>query len=257
MAEQRLTVTSSGSFRVATWLAEPDRARAVIVLCHGLTTGADDGGPFLPLRDRLVDRGFAVYRFDARCHGETGGGWLSLSLSGWRDDVAAVISEARKSHPGLPLMLLGASFAGGPVIAAADADGGIAAIALWSPVLDYRETFLSATHPAGAAVLATGSHPGLPEWAALSIPWADVAFSPALVDEFRADRTTAILASLGTPVRIFHGAGDPFVPVGLSRAAEAASPSVSVRVYPFARHGFRGMHWLVRRETVRWLDTHR
>lgn len=257
MGEERVTVASSGGFEVATWIATPaGEHRGAVVLCHGLTTGADDDGPFLPLRDLLVRRGLLVLRFDARCHGETGGSWRDLSLRGWRDDIEAVVDATRTRIGQLPLALLAASFSGGPAIGVAARRTDISALVLWNPVLDYGATYLDGSHPAGLQVLGTRGDADLPDWAELEVPWADVPFSSALLDEFRGDLTPATLAELAAPVRIFHGAGDQFVPIEISSRVAAAAPGASLRVYPLARHGFRGIQWLVRRESVRWIARH-
>jgi pimeloyl-ACP methyl ester carboxylesterase len=252
-SEDRHQLPSSGGFSIAAWSALPAGTPAgSAVLCHGLTTDAADNGAFPPLRDRLLRRNLAVVRFDARCHGATGGGWRALTLDGWRDDVLAAVGLASQLATG-PIVLVASSFAGGPAIEAASREPRCRAIALWNPVLDYVRNFLTDDHWAGAQVQGTAGAPSLPDWAELAIPWGDVPLSSRLIAEFRADETLRRLRNLEAGILIIHGRRDRFVPLPMIRNAIAGSTELELRTIPLAGHGFRGCRWIVRRRTVRWL----
>lgn len=254
MTEERHELVSSGGVRVAAWSAVPEcDAIGTVVLCHGLATGADDDGTFLPLRDRLLRRGLGVIRFDARCHGETGGDWNRLSLGGWRDDVCAAIGLARRL-PGERLSLLATSFAGGPAIAAVlDHARDCAGIVFWNPVLDYSRIYLSDEFRYGAEILSSQCQRGLPDWASYELPWVPVPLSRKLVAEMRTDETPRRAARLPCPGVVIHGTADPFVNVAASRDVVAGAPRLKLRTIPLARHGFRGLRPAVRAYSARWL----
>jgi pimeloyl-ACP methyl ester carboxylesterase len=254
MDEPRHELASSDGFTLAAWSAVPPVAdtRGCVVLCHGLAVGADDGGGFLPLRDRLTERGLAVVRFDARCHGETGGDWQDLSLRGWADDVGAALDFARELAPG-PLLVLAASFSAGPALAAVESRADCAGVALWGPAIDYPRTFLTGEVWGGAQITATAGSPGLPEWAHYEVPWNGVLISAALEAEMRADRTAERLGRLGLPAMVFQGRGDRFIPWRAVRDAAAVNPAVRLHLLPLTGHGFRGLSGYVRRRSVDWL----
>jgi alpha-beta hydrolase superfamily lysophospholipase len=253
MNEVRHEVPSSDGVTVAAWSALPAAPAGVVVLCHGLATGADDGGGFLPLRDRLLARKLAVVRFDARCHGETGSEWRNLSLRGWADDVRAVMALAR-GLVDAPVFVLAASFSAGPALAALETEGDCAGLVLWGPAIDYPRTFLTGEVWGGAQIAATAGSSGLPDWAAYEIPWNGVPISVELETEMRADTSAERLGGLAVPAVVFQGRGDRFIPWRAVRDAAAENPAVCLRLLPLTGHGFRGMAGYVRSRSVAWLS---
>jgi alpha-beta hydrolase superfamily lysophospholipase len=79
-------------------------ARATVVLVHGFAAGLDEA-KLVALADALRDAGFDVLGYDARGHGESGGGTTLGDLE--RLDVAAAVTEVRDA--GRPVLLVGAS----------------------------------------------------------------------------------------------------------------------------------------------------
>jgi alpha/beta superfamily hydrolase len=60
-----------------------------IILCHGITTNKDEAGMFIELAETLVEKGFAVFRFDFRGHGESEGRSIDMTIAGEQADIAA------------------------------------------------------------------------------------------------------------------------------------------------------------------------
>ena len=86
-------------------------ARAVLVVLHGLK---DHSSRYAALAQALVDRGFAVYAFDLRGHGESPGErvWVD-SFDQYLDDLDAFMKLVRQREPGRPVFLFGHSMGGG------------------------------------------------------------------------------------------------------------------------------------------------
>lgn len=101
--------TESGVRLEARW-DEPDVATGVVVFCHPHPQAG--GTMHAPLMHRvtqgLVERDFAVLRFNFRGVGASTGTWDRGE--GEIDDVAAAVQDARQRYPDLPLGLAGWSF---------------------------------------------------------------------------------------------------------------------------------------------------
>ncbi|MCW5723936.1 MAG: alpha/beta hydrolase [Maricaulaceae bacterium] len=116
-------------------------ARGIVHIHHGL---AEHAARYARFAAFLSARGFHVYAHDHRGHGHTRaadapqgrfagqGGWAKVV-----DDAAFVAECARKSHPGLPLILFGHSMGG---VAAFDHllghPHGVRAAAIWNAALN-------------------------------------------------------------------------------------------------------------------------
>lgn len=101
------------------WFLESPGARAVVVLVHDLeATRTDTDRGLLDLARDYVRRGYSVFTFDLRGHGESGGTRDTLG----RDeklDVAAAVACVRRRVPGVPVILHGFGFGAAVALAAA------------------------------------------------------------------------------------------------------------------------------------------
>lgn len=92
------------------WLPQERPPTRLFVISHGF---AEHGGCYDQLGQAFAAQGCAVYAADHRGHGRSGGerGQIErLSLLG--TDLATMVAEARRRHPGLPLTLFGHSMGG-------------------------------------------------------------------------------------------------------------------------------------------------
>lgn len=84
--------------------------RAVVVLVHGFKA---HGGLFDWAGAQMAMRGLATYALDLRGHGKSAGERLWVEkFTDYTADVDAVVSEARRENPGLPVFVLGHSAGG-------------------------------------------------------------------------------------------------------------------------------------------------
>ena len=111
----------------------PEQPRAVVVIAHG---GAEHGGRYRHVVERLVPEGFAVYAIDHRGHGRSDGRRAQIGrMAHVVDDLDQLVRRANGTHPQLPLFLLGHSV-GGLIAAAYTLDHGeqLTGLVLSAPV---------------------------------------------------------------------------------------------------------------------------
>ncbi len=113
-------------------------AKARLVLMHGY---AEHCRRYDELSQYLLERGYEVWRFDSRGHGQSSG--QRGHVSDFSDYVAELVNEvasARQSQPELPVFLLGHSNGGLAAILAVEAGlAGVAGLILSSPLLGLRK----------------------------------------------------------------------------------------------------------------------
>jgi dienelactone hydrolase len=132
-----------------------DGARPCVVLAHGFGGTVDSG--LLPYAERFAAAGLDAVAFDYRHFGASAGEPRQLlSISAQLEDYAAAIAFAR-TLPGVDparIVVWGTSFSGGHVVAAAVADGRVAAAIAQTPAMDGVQTLLHAVRNAGPAHVA-------------------------------------------------------------------------------------------------------
>jgi pimeloyl-ACP methyl ester carboxylesterase len=228
--------------------------QGVLVLCHGLTTDRDEHGAFVELRDRALDVGLAVARFDFRAHGESGGNNEELSLAGERADVEAVAAMVESElGPRVPMIPLGVSFGGAAAVHLASVAESCAGLVLWYAVTDYEWNYGVDSPVAFTAMMRSAADPERdPPWSGMPVVGTSYYFPRALLEELPGDATFSNLELFGKPVLAYFGSRDSLVGVRPLQALAARHPSVEVRIVPGAGHGFLLWRPWVVRQTVRW-----
>lgn len=88
----------------------PAKPKAIIVIVHGL---CEHLGRYEYITQKLTDRGFGVYRFDHRGHGQSEGKPIFYNdFNEMIDDVNFVVELAKTENPTLPVFLIGHSMGG-------------------------------------------------------------------------------------------------------------------------------------------------
>jgi alpha-beta hydrolase superfamily lysophospholipase len=226
-------------------------AKAVVVLVHGI---GEHAGRYRHVAERLNDGGFAVRAADHYGHGASSGPRGGLpSVMRLVDDLALVVDDTRRSHPGLPLVLLGHSL-GGLVAASfvARAVREVDALVLSSPGLDpglgaFQKFLIS---------LLSRVAPGLRVGNGLDPNY--LSHDPAVVQAYRGDplchdrigaRLARFLADEGAvvqaaapqwqvPTLLIYAGDDRLVKAAGSRAFAAAAPAsvISAVCFPALYH---------------------
>jgi uncharacterized protein len=219
MPRNRLGVTledvafhSAGSRLHGWWMPAQGTARATVVHCHGNAANISNHARLVAW---LPAEHFNVLTFDYRGFGASDG---RPSLDGVVEDVRAAIGEARRRHPGLPIVLFGQSLGGATAARAAAEDGGddIRLLVIEGAFASYRDIVRDATRGTVLSVVAPIASSTLPAR--------------------QSDPLNAI-ARLRMPVLVMHGERDRVIPIehGERLYEAAAGPKRFVRV-PEGRH---------------------
>jgi pimeloyl-ACP methyl ester carboxylesterase len=134
---------------------ERDGRRPCVVLGHGFSGTVDSG--LVPFAERFAAAGLDALAFDYRHFGASDGEPRQLlSIKRQLEDYAAAIAFARSLDGVDPerIVLWGYSFAGGHVIAAAVADGRVAAVISQLPSVDGVATMVKLARYVGVGALA-------------------------------------------------------------------------------------------------------
>jgi len=133
---------------VGVWHIPTNPSDKAIILAHGITVDKDETGIFVKLADSLCSRGYHVFRFDFRGHGESSGKSVEFNANWEIDDLQTIVRYVEKEGFS-KLGLLGASYGGSSatVYSAKHLSRNIICLCLWNPVLNYDHTFLNPTLP--------------------------------------------------------------------------------------------------------------
>jgi pimeloyl-ACP methyl ester carboxylesterase len=134
--------------------ADGDGRRPCVVLAHGFAGTVDSG--LLPYAEGFAAAGLDALAFDYRHFGLSEGQPRQLlSVSKQLEDYAAAIAFARTLDGVDPerIALWGSSYSGGHVVAAAVADGRVAAVIAQTPAMDGALTLLHLVRYAGPGPL--------------------------------------------------------------------------------------------------------
>lgn len=212
---------------VRTW--RPEAAPAgVVVIAHGF---AEHGGRYAAVAEHLVGAGMAVRAPDHRGHGLSEGKRTSVVRFGdYVDDLASVITGARREWPSLRVVLLGHSMGG--LIAldlAVRATPSLDGLVLSAPAACPREVS-GITLAAGRVLSRVAPNTGV-----LRLPLNRISRDPAVVEAYNTDplvfrtpirarlgaemldameRVDAGLPSLRVPLLVMQGTADGLVDPG-------------------------------------------
>ena len=92
------------------WEPETRTPKAVVCLVHGL---GEHSSRYTHVADAFGKEGYALFSYDLRGHGRSGGarGHIS-SIEDFMKDIDVLLEQARRRYPGLPVILYGHSLGG-------------------------------------------------------------------------------------------------------------------------------------------------
>ncbi|WP_045234153.1 alpha/beta hydrolase [Deinococcus pimensis] len=210
---------------------EPSGARAAVLLVHGY---GEHSGRYAHVVDALAREGLAVFTYDHRGHGRSGGPRALLRLSELVDDHVTARAWLRRERPDLAVFALGHSLGGLVTATSVLRDPrGLAGVVLSSPAL-----MVGHTEPAWRKRLARVLSGVLPGALVGRVEDGVLSRDPRSDEVFRADALNysgpvkarsayemmaggeAVLARLGSwrlPTLVIHGDADRLITIEGSR----------------------------------------
>lgn len=248
-ARHTLRTPDGETLEVQDWPLQTGAAHAVVVVVHGL---GEHAGRYAHVAQRLNNWGFEVRAVDQYGHGASSGvrGGLPTTHR-LLDDLAQVIEDTRRTHPALPLVLLGHSLGG--LVAASfvarrvrDVDALVLSSPAIDPGLSAFQKFLVATLSRVAPALRVDN--------GLDLQY--LSHDPAVALAYRADalchdrigaRLARFLADEGAtvqaaaarwhvPTLLVYAGDDRLVSPAGSRAFARAAPPSMVSATCYADH---------------------
>lgn len=197
------------------WFMESPGARATVVLVHECgATRADRERGLLRLQRDYVRRGFSVFAFDLRAHGESGGKRDTLGCLE-RLDVQAAVAYVRRRSGRTPILLHGFGYGAALSIDAVARGVDVAGIIADSPFATMR-AFLRASHRHVPAPVYQGAL-----WVARRLLKCD----PTALNPIRA------IEKVHVPVLFVHSQVDDVIPASHTLNLSAASLDPRMRVW--------------------------
>jgi len=193
------------------WHVPAKPTSKVIILAHGITVTKDEDGIFITLAARLADEGYAVFRFDFRGHGESGGDSVDMTIAGELQDLQAAFDVVRNQGY-TKIGLLGASFGGGiAALFKSENNNVLTCLGLWNPCLNYDHCFL---HPETDWLRDQSSrlHSEIATQGWTTIGSRKFKVGKALFEEMEHVYPYEALKKITIPTIVVHGDHDTYVP---------------------------------------------
>ena len=247
--------------------------RGVVVVMHGLK---DYSARYAAFAGELTARGYSVWAFDLRGHGQSAG--PRVAPDDWNDyvdDLDRFLAKVEHEEPGQPIFLFGHSMGGAiaartaevhqPALAGLVLSG--AALAIDAPPLLLAATRMSGALTPRFPALKLDNHDFSSDPAAgaamdsdplISQPPAPASTAAGLVDGI--EHIWADLPRLQMPLLALHGSADKLTaPAGSRMLIEQASArDKTLRIYPGLYHDLvhEPAGKQVRDDILAWLDAH-
>ena len=234
-------------------LMEPPEPSAVIAVVHGY---GDHGGRYVWFGEAMAARGWAVYVYDLRGHGQSSGTRGQVKrFDDYLDDTEMYLDEVRRLQPGKPLFLLGHSM-GGLICArlAEERAPDVRALILSSPFLQLAEAVPPSRVAAAKGLAVVWPNKDIGN----TVRAAQLSHDKTVVDAYVTDRLVHHVAParwavetfaaqdaamagaerIALPLYVLYGKDDQVVDVAFIEAlfARAASEDKTIRSYEGLYH---------------------
>ncbi len=238
MRETKIWFKSSDRIRLCGLLTKPkDPTDKCIIFCHGITVNKDEyGNVFKKCAHNLARSGYAVFRFDFRGHGESGGNSIDLTVRGETKDLQAATKTV--SLLGYKeIGILAASFGAGAALYVAPRYKSIKTIVLWNPTVDYA-CMLKPKLPWDKKYFGKEAMKRLDKDGFIAIGSLKFKIGKALIKDMRRREPWKELRKIKIPILFMHGDKDSYVPLSDSIKYSKFSRNSSLKIIKGAEHGF-------------------
>jgi acylglycerol lipase len=236
------------------WQPVDRPARAIIAIVHGY---GEHSSRYTHVAQALVEKGFAVYSFDLRGHGKSGGDRCYVdTINDYLTDLDRFLEQIWQQSPALELFLIGHSLGGAIALRyTIEYQRSICGLILSAPFLGSRaEDF-----PAAVVAFIKLLSQFLPKLPSIRVDSSQISSDPAIVQAYRTDplvntakmplRTLAEIfdnihqikqrqQEIELPMLIMHGTADGLAHVSHSERLYAGIRSVdkSLKLYSDLYH---------------------
>jgi uncharacterized protein len=255
MTETPIKFQSRDSTLLAGIIAEPnEKPIGAVVLAHGITAEKNEGTFYKTLAAQLAAEKLLSLRFDFRGHGESEGASHEMTISGEIEDLSAAINELQ-ARGFKKVAIIAASFGGGiATLYGEHHQEIISSLALISPVLDYRRTFLEPETPWTQEWFSKAALEEAQTTGYLNLD--GFTLGQPLIEEFSNHSPHDALSKTTTPTLIVHGDRDSKISFEIAQNASHELSHVRFTPIPNAEHGFAGHEKEVFREVIAWTKKH-
>lgn len=246
--QHKIFITDHSGEKLAAWIltgkCEPIY---MMVICHGFRGAKENSGKLIPFARKLNRLGIGVVAFDCRGSGESDGNFADVTLSRQVADLKLVLAYTKKTFR-LPILLLGRSFGGSTVAAAAPYDDTVAGCIFWSAPIDLTGTF---EHMLG------DTYYRLQKGETINIAdrYGEFVLQPDIVRDFKRHDLASRLKTLNMPVLAVHGGQDEVVHPDNARSITTIVKTGDIVVIDGADH--RCTEFTREREnlTIEWIKS--
>jgi len=216
--------------------------KGAFLMMHGIPSEKDEWGFYRDMAAYLEKNGFASFRFDFRCNGESEGGELTnLTISALVNDIEAAYHEFRSMLTAdCPLYVVGTSCGGGVSIKWSNSfKKPLRHIFLMAPVLDYNYEIFGTDLPEAAKpslIIPDEMQASLKEKGHLD---SEIHYGLAMINEANLFDAECEIKAADAPITIFHGDADTVVPYSKTQhIVECFKEKTKLITVPEADHGF-------------------
>ncbi|NLX88114.1 MAG: alpha/beta hydrolase [Syntrophomonadaceae bacterium] len=247
---EKIFIPVDGDQIIATLVFVPEgKSRLAVVICHGFRGTKENGGKIYAFADKLTRRGLMVAAFDFRGSGESSGAFGDMTLTQQVADLKQVCAYIGTRYQ-IPQILLGRSFGGSTVIAAAPYLPETRGYILWSAPFNLPLVFAGLLGDDYQRLMHGNS-------VVLSDEGGQFELKPSLLLDFKAhDMVMNLMAMRNKPVLVVHGKEDEAVAVQNACDILAHLPGATLHLVPGADHRFTDMVEHREAITIDWIDRH-
>ncbi len=209
------------------WYIPGEREGPTVILVHGIGA-VRSADKLVDLASRLVDRGFNILMFDLRCHGTSGGEFISAGYFEQQDLLGAFDFLLRQGIPPERIGVVGFSMGAATTVLAAAEEPAICALVADSSYAKASDLIAQET----------ARKTDIPEWITpMFIPGVKVMARVLYDIDIGALEPEEAAKLLSYPILIIHGTGDTRIPFEHSvRIHKTAYPGSTLWLVPAVGH---------------------
>ena len=244
---ENISIYEGGQGKLAAYAFMPKSdCRYIVIICHGFRGAKENSGRIFTFAEKLNKLGLGVLAFDFFGSGASDGDFADISLSSQVRDLHRVIDYIYLNY-NRQVILLGRSFGGSTVLAAADNNEKVAGYIFWSTPVKLYETFSQIIEE--FARLGTGEELEIKDEA------GSFRLKPSFIEDFAHHDINNYLQKLAPyPTLVIHGASDEVVDPANALYIYENTRHTELHIISGADHRFTG--YIKEREelTLNWLQ---